>query len=246
MFVRDDLRNIDGCERLVREAVAAFGGLDGVVDGAGVMHGAAPAEGVDLDRQRGMTLAPIHEAGDESWAWVMGVNISGMFKALRCELRRMLAQGSGDAIVNIGSIAGRTGLAGNPARVASTHAAAGQTRNAAIDYADYGIRVNYVSIACTETPMTDAAYQEVMQFETEKSQVVSDSPKVTNVSFVKSLSLLRMCGSKQRMAIPWEPPSAILFLCSDDASDMTRLFGRPMAAGRPTEGRPSSELAAPM
>jgi NAD(P)-dependent dehydrogenase (short-subunit alcohol dehydrogenase family) len=152
---------------------------------------------------------------------VMGINITGMFKAMRSELRQMLAQGRGGAIVNIGSIAGLIGLAGNPAYVASKHAVTGLTRNAAIDYAPYGIRVNSVNMAGTETPMTDAAYKKVMQLETERAQAAASGPKVTNVSFAKSLSLLAMCDSKNRMATPWEQASVILFLLSDDASNMT-------------------------
>lgn len=50
---------------MVDEAVAAFGSLDGVVNGAGVMDGVPPADTVDLQRQRRLIFAPIHEAGDE-------------------------------------------------------------------------------------------------------------------------------------------------------------------------------------
>jgi NAD(P)-dependent dehydrogenase (short-subunit alcohol dehydrogenase family) len=221
IFVQVDVRKNEDCERMVSEAVAAFGGLDGVVNGAGVMDGVSPAEGVDLEQQRGLIFAPIHEASDDYWDQVMSVNITGMFKAMRCELRQMLAQGRGGAIVNIGSIAGLIGLAGNPAYVASKHAVTGLTRNAAIDYAPYGIRVNSVNMAGTETPMTDAAYKKVMQLETEKAQAAASGPKVPNVAFAKSLSLLAMCDSKNRMATPWEQASVILFLLSDDASNMT-------------------------
>jgi NAD(P)-dependent dehydrogenase (short-subunit alcohol dehydrogenase family) len=54
-------------------------------------------------------------------------------------------------------IAGMTGLAGNPAYVASKHAVNGLTRNAAIDYAPRGIRVNSVNMAATDTPMVARA-----------------------------------------------------------------------------------------
>ena len=110
----------------------------------------------------------------------------------------MLTQGKGGAIVNIGSIAGLIGLAGNPAYVASKHAVTGLTRNAAIDYAPYGIRVNSVNMAGTETPMTDAAYKKVMQLEAEKAQAAADGPKLPNVAFAKPLSLLGICDSKNR------------------------------------------------
>lgn len=221
IFVPVDVRRNDDCQRMVEEAVAAFGGLDGVVNGAGVMDGVPPADAVDLQRQRGLVFAPIHEAGDEYWERVMDINIGGLFKAMRSELRQMLAQGRGGAIVNIGSIAGLIGLAGNPAYVASKHAVTGLTRNAAIDYAPYGIRVNSVNMAGTETPMTDAAYKKVMQIEAEKAQSAAEGPKLPNVAFAKPLSLLAICDSKNRMSTPWEQAAVILFLLSDDASNIT-------------------------
>jgi NAD(P)-dependent dehydrogenase (short-subunit alcohol dehydrogenase family) len=223
IFVPVDVRRNDECQRMVDDAVAAFGSLEGVVNGAGVMDGVPPADAVDLQRQRGLVFAPIHEAGDEYWDRVMDINIGGMFKSLRCELRQMLAQGAGGAIVNIGSIAGMTGLAGNPAYVASKHAVTGLTRNAAIDYAPYGIRVNSVNMAGTETPMTDAAYKKVMQLEAENAQAAATAtgPKLPNVAFAKPLSLLGICDSKNRMSTPWEQAAVILFLLSDDASNIT-------------------------
>jgi NAD(P)-dependent dehydrogenase (short-subunit alcohol dehydrogenase family) len=224
IFLLADVRRNEDCERMVRDTVAAFGILDGVVNGAGVMDGVLPADGVDLDAQRGLIFAPIHEASDDYWDRVIGVNATGMFKALRCQLRQMLAQGRGGAIVNIGSIAALTGLAGNPAYVASKHAVTGLTRNAAIDYAPYGIRVNSVNMAGTDTPMTASAYQKVMQLETEKAQAAAsapDAPKLPNVAFAKSMSLLALCDSKNRMATPDEQAAVILFLLSDDASNIT-------------------------
>ena len=221
IFVPVDVRRNDDCQRMVDDAVTAFGGLDGVVNGAGVMDGVPPADALDLQRQRGLVFAPIHEAGDEYWERVMGINIGGLFKAMRSELRHMLAQGRGGAIVNIGSIAGLIGLAGNPAYVASKHAVTGLTRNAAIDYAPYGIRVNSVNMAVTETPMTDAAYKKVMQLEAEKTQPAAAGPKLPNVAFAKPLSLLAICDSKNRMSTPWEQAAVILFLLSDDASNIT-------------------------
>ena len=221
IFVPVDVRRNEDCQRMVDEAVAAFGSLDGVVNGAGVMDGVPPEDTVDLERQRGLVFAPIHEAADDYWDRVMNINIGGLFKAMRSQLRQMLAQGRGGAIVNIGSIAGLTGLAGNPAYVASKHAVTGLTRNAAIDYAPYAIRVNSVNMAGTETPMTDAAYKKVMQLEAEKAQGAAAGPKIPNVAFAKPLSLLAICDSKNRMATPWEQAAVILFLLSDDASNIT-------------------------
>jgi NAD(P)-dependent dehydrogenase (short-subunit alcohol dehydrogenase family) len=88
---------------------------------------------------------------------VFRTNALGTFLSLRAELAYLVEQGKGGVILNVGSIAGMTGLAGNPAYVASKHAVNGLTRNAAIDYAPYGIRVNSVNMAATDTPMVARA-----------------------------------------------------------------------------------------
>lgn len=162
-FVLTDVRRSADCDAMVAATVHAFGRLDGIVNAAGMMDAVPPADPVDVDAQRSQLFAPIHEATDEYWQTTLAVNATGMFQSMRSELKQMVRQGEGGAMVNIGSIAGLTGLAGNPAYVASKHAVTGLTRNAAIDYAPYGIRVNSVNMAATATAtaMTDAAARKV-------------------------------------------------------------------------------------
>ena len=107
----------------------------------------------DYEKQRPLVFAPIHEATEEYWSKVFRTNALGTFLMMRAQLKQLVRQLRGGAIVNVGSIAGMTGLSGNPAYVASKHAVNGLTRNAAIDYAPYGIRVNSVNMAATDTPM---------------------------------------------------------------------------------------------
>ncbi|MDN3988682.1 SDR family NAD(P)-dependent oxidoreductase [Zwartia vadi] len=219
-FVHADVRNNADNQKMIDHALAIFGSLDFAVNAAGVMDGIPPGDTFDLDQQRDLLFAPIHEASDAYWDQVMAVNITGMFKSMRVELRQMLTQGQGGAIVNVGSIAGLIGLGGSPAYVASKHAVTGITRNAAIDYAPYGIRVNSVNMAGTQTPMTDAAFKKVMALEQERAAdpLAADIP---NTSMAKTLSLLGISDMKNRMATPWEQASTILYLLSDDASNLT-------------------------
>ena len=219
-FVHTDVRQTDDCNRMVEAAVKAFGRVDLVVNDAGVMDGYAPDEKFDLKGPRAKLFAPIHEATDEYWDQVLAVNITGMFKSMRAELRQMLKQGHGGAIVNVGSIAGLTGLAGNPAYVASKHGVTGLTRNAAIDYAPYGIRVNSVNMAATDTPMTESAFAKVVEVMKEKAANPA-APKLANMALLKTRSLLMAADSKHRMATPWEQASIILFLLSEDAANIT-------------------------
>ena len=69
--------------------------------------------------QKDLIFARLHESTDAYWEGVIRTNVTGTWRNLRAELRQMVAQGRGGAIVNVGSIAGLTGLAGNPAYVAT-------------------------------------------------------------------------------------------------------------------------------
>jgi NAD(P)-dependent dehydrogenase (short-subunit alcohol dehydrogenase family) len=220
IFVKADVRSTEDCDRMVAETVKAFGSLDLALNAAGVMDAVPPGDAVDVARQREQIFAPIHEATDEYWQTTMDVNATGIFKSMRPQLRQMLKQGRGGAIVNIGSIAGLIGLAGNPAYVASKHAVTGITRNGAIDYAPFGIRINSVNMAATETPMTDAAFKKVgaMQKERAADPALAGMP---NMGLLKTQSLLMFADSKNRQSTPAEQAAVILFLLSAEASNIT-------------------------
>lgn len=200
-------------DRMVAETVARYGRLDLVLNAAGVMDGNPPNREQDFDRDGGLLPAHIHQATDAYWHTVFATNIHGVFNSLRAELRQMLAQGEGGAIVNIGSIAGLTGLPGNPAYSASKHAVIGLTRNAAIDYAPHGIRVNAVNMAQTDTPMVRRAYDFVKWAQAKGLG--------SGMASGKARSLLQSADSAHRGSTPWEQAAIVLFLLSEDASNLT-------------------------
>lgn len=212
-FLHGDIAESAVCERMVRIAVENYGKLDMALNNAGVMDGVFSGDAPDYARQRELVFAPIHEASDGYWDNVLRTNTTGMFRSLRAELRQMVAQGAGGAIVNVGSIAGLTGLAGNPAYVASKHAVNGLTRNAAIDYAPYGIRVNSVNMAATDTPMVERAGILVAAAARASSGV--------SMGRVKIDSLLSYTDSRKRPSTVAEQVSVMLFLLSAEASNLT-------------------------
>ena len=213
VFVHGDIGEAATADRAVEAAKSAFGGLDGAINNAGVMDGVYSGEEPDFEKQRPLVFAPIHEATEEYWNKVFRTNALGTFLMLRAQLKLLVEQRRGGSIVNVGSIAGMTGLSGNPAYVASKHALNGLTRNAAIDYAPYGIRVNSVNMAATDTPMVARA-----------GALVAASMKQVKgptMGAIKTNSILSYTDTQHRPATPAEQVSMMLFLLSPEAANFT-------------------------
>lgn len=214
LFVYGNIQKDEDCQRAVSEAVKAYGKLDYACLNAGVMDGVFSGTPFKYDEaQRKLMPNIITKATDEYWDNVFATNAAGTFKSLRAVLNQMLVQDNGGAIVVVGSIAGMTGLSGNPAYVASKHAINGLVRNAAIDYAPYGIRINSVNMAETQTPMVERAGEFV---KAEQKAGIG-----FGMGAVKTMSLLKYCDSEHRGSFPWEQASTMLYLISDEASAIT-------------------------
>jgi NAD(P)-dependent dehydrogenase (short-subunit alcohol dehydrogenase family) len=94
----------------------------------------------------------IHEDPPGDWQHVIDVNLSGVYASMRAEIAAMI-EANGGSIVNIASVHTIHTLAHRTAYTASKHGVLGLSRNAALDYATKGIRVNVVSPGITDTPM---------------------------------------------------------------------------------------------
>jgi NAD(P)-dependent dehydrogenase (short-subunit alcohol dehydrogenase family) len=97
--------------------------------------------------------APLGEYPLESWRQVIDVNQNAVFYGMRAQLPVIAAAEGGGAIVNIASILGSVGLANSAAYVTAKHAVVGLTKNAALEYAGHGVRVNAVGPGFIITPL---------------------------------------------------------------------------------------------
>jgi NAD(P)-dependent dehydrogenase (short-subunit alcohol dehydrogenase family) len=140
-----DVADPEAVRAMVDFAVAEFGALHLAVNNAGIGGPAAPIADISL----------------EDWHRVIDVDLNSVFYCLKYQIPAIVAAGGG-SIVNMASILGAVGWGGSGIYVTAKHALLGLTKNAAIDYADKGVRVNAVGPGFIHTPaiaanMTDEA-----------------------------------------------------------------------------------------
>jgi len=168
-------------QETVRQTVQQFGRLDILVNNAGVG---------DFGKR-------LHEIDDATWAQVLDVNLTGVFRMTRAAIPQMLKQGKG-AIVNISSIASLIGLPSLPVYAASKGALDALTRALAVDYAKEGIRCNVVNPGLIDTPMA--------------------APLMSNSELLDPILShypIRRAGKPEEVA------NMVLYLVSDEASWVT-------------------------
>jgi meso-butanediol dehydrogenase/(S,S)-butanediol dehydrogenase/diacetyl reductase len=181
-FSEGDVREEADIEAVVAATVKRFGRIDCLVNSAGVS--AAGSVG-DLEAVE--------------WDRVLDINLKGTYLTSKHVVKHMVEQGSGN-IVNLASIEGLEAFPAQAAYNASKGGVVLLTKNMAIDYGDYGIRVNCLCPGLIDTPMTAILHMEEL--------------KPMRDKFVRS----HMLG---RAGKPEEVASAALFLVSDDASFVT-------------------------
>ena len=143
-YVAGDIAAPGVAKRVVDHAVAEFGGVDVVINNAGI----------------GL-LGPLVEASDEAIDLTLGVNVKGVLVLTREALPQL--QKRGGAVVNISSTVADFSMAGS-ALYAGTKAAVNRiTAALAVELGPLGIRVNAVAPGLTITAMSEAAPQEMLQ-----------------------------------------------------------------------------------
>jgi 2-dehydro-3-deoxy-L-rhamnonate dehydrogenase (NAD+) len=145
--IKTDISDFDSVQNAVTETVKQIGGIDILVNSAGIT---------------GPTV-PVTEFPIEGWKQTFAVNVNGCFFANKSVLPHMIAQDYG-RIVNIASIAGKEGNPNASAYSASKAAVIGFTKSLAKELAKTNITVNAVTPAAVRTPIFDQMPQTHIDF----------------------------------------------------------------------------------
>jgi NAD(P)-dependent dehydrogenase (short-subunit alcohol dehydrogenase family) len=123
-----DMASRSAIERMMPDAVAALGGLDVLINNAGIS---------------GLTL-PVDQMPPDAWDKVIAVNLTAMFDVTRLAIPH-LKQSTSGCIINLSSIAGRFGFANRSPYAATKWAVIGFTKTLAIELGEWGIRANAIA-----------------------------------------------------------------------------------------------------
>lgn len=140
LLVQADVRHRDQIDAMVAAGVERFGGIDVLVNNAGINVFSDP-----------LTLS------EDDWARCFSVDLEGAWHCARAVLPHMLARGAGN-IVNIASVHGHKIIPGAFPYPVAKHGLIGLTRALGIEYAARGIRVNSISPGLILTPIAEAGF----------------------------------------------------------------------------------------
>ncbi|MBM4163671.1 MAG: 3-oxoacyl-[acyl-carrier-protein] reductase [Lentisphaerae bacterium] len=178
LTVVTDVGNKDSVEACVARAVETFGRIDILVNNAGITR----------DKL-------LIRMSDEDWDLVLQINLKGAFLFSRAAARLMMKQRSG-VMIQIASIIGLIGNAGQCNYAASKAGLIAMTKSLAKELGSRGVRVNAVAPGFIVSKMTDALPTEV------RDQMLANTPL-------------------GRFGAPEDVANAVAFLASDDASYVT-------------------------
>ena len=189
-YCKADVSNSFEVKEMVNKSIEKFGKIDILVNNSGI------------NQARIDTSDNIIELSEKEWDRVIDVNLKGIFLTSKYVLPHMIKQNSG-SIINISSILGTSGWFNSASYCASKGGIITLTKEMAIDYGKYNIRVNSISPGFTQTAM----YDYTLSHNTIDSEAT--------VKFINSLSVLNRTGKPEEIA------QAALFLASSESSFIT-------------------------
>ena len=187
-FYNVDVSDASKCKNLCDSVVSDWGGIDVLCNNVGI--------------QPTSSYLPAHELPDEMWDRIVDVNLKSHFLMSKYSLPHMMEAKSG-VIINTASVQGLQSAAGVSAYAASKGGVLSLTRQLALEYARYGIRVLAVNPGTVDTPLVEEARIYTGQTREELNQEAVESHPIG------------------RMGMPCDVAGAVIFLASEEASFMT-------------------------
>ena len=185
LAVTCDVSNVKSVEAMFAEAAEFFGrGPDILVNNAGIAES-----------------APISKTDDELWDRHLAINLSGSFYCTRAALPSMLKKGWG-RVINVASIAGKTGAPYIAAYSASKHGLLGLTRSTALEMAAKGITANAICPGYVDTEMT--------------TRGVENITRKTGRSADEAMEAIRKMSPQNRLVTSEEVAALALLLASEE------------------------------
>ena len=150
-----DVRDSAAVNAVVEQVVAQWGGVDALVNAAGIPM-----------------AVPTTELTDDKWQMTLDININGTFFFCRAVAPHMIAKGRG-TIINIGSLHSFQGIPMRAAYAASKGGVLQLTRSLATEWAPHGVRVNCISPGWIRTPLQD---EMVRQGRIDRTPIIARTP----------------------------------------------------------------------
>ncbi len=182
-YVHCDVAEERDIARLIATAVKKGGRLDILVNNAAVAIGGYP----------------VHEMSDGDWQKLITINLTSVFRGCKYALPHMIRQ-KGGSIINMATAQGHIGLDGWTAYAGAKGAVMAMTRQMAVEFGPYNVRVNSISPGTINTPMNE--------------KVVADLGENVARAWVK----MHPIG---RIGRPEEVAEAAIYLASDAAGFTT-------------------------
>jgi 3alpha(or 20beta)-hydroxysteroid dehydrogenase len=144
IYVHLDVTDPDQWDEAVAASLENFGGLDALVNNAGIVK-----------------MGPLRGSSLSDWQQVLDVNLTGPYLGMRAAIDPMIEAGGG-SIVNVSSVEGLAGSANLHGYVAAKFGLRGITKSAAVELARHNIRVNSIHPGLVHTPLSQGVTEEFM------------------------------------------------------------------------------------
>jgi NAD(P)-dependent dehydrogenase (short-subunit alcohol dehydrogenase family) len=179
-FIKTDVSRSTEVEALIDETIKSYGRLDCACHSAAIMG----------------EMVSVVDYTEKTWDLVLDINLKGTWLCMKHEIPQMLKQGGGSIVNTTASSGLNVGGRHRCAYAASKGGIVSLSKGAALEYAEYGLRVNVICPSHTRSPMLEQFFKLRPELEAE---FVAQAPM-------------------GRIAAPEEVAEASLWLCSDASS----------------------------